>query len=89
MVTAPAPELTVIPPDPMVKVLAAVEAPPARKLLEPLVLKVKDRAARLPLEWEMTLSDAAPAVVLKIRLSLPPGWLVGSVVPLIEVDQVL
>lgn len=89
MVTAPVPELRVMPPAPMLRSAVAPLLPPARKTLEPEVLKVSERALRSPPAREIVLAAAFWLVMLKKRFAVvvlfgkPPG----SVAPSAAVDQ--
>ncbi len=69
-VTLPEPAAMVMPPEPMFSVLAAVLVPPARKLVAPLVLKVRDAALRVAFPSEMKLESAFLLVMLKNRFAV-------------------
>jgi hypothetical protein len=87
-VTTPTPEFMVMPPAPIESKLTAVPEPPARMLTLPVVLKVRERALRLPPPFEITVLEFA-LVMLKKRSAVVVllGAAPGSAVPAAVVDH--
>jgi hypothetical protein len=67
MVTEPAPEFKVMPPAPSVRLTLTLLFPPARNPDAPDVLKVSERANRLPPASDTVFADVLAVVMLKMR----------------------